>query len=249
MNGHRRRWPARGPSLLAALIGLAACSEDHGDGGAPPKGQPGACPDPAALGSDPFADCVVSFSPGPQATFGHDALPGVLLGPPRGGGEQQGGTDVASLGCGGEIVLAFDGPGLQDAAGPDLLVFENAFCSGPSGGAAGSGSCFSEPAEVAVSEDGRSWSVFPCTIEPGKAPVGCAGLRPVLSSPGNGVDPTDPLVAGGDSFDLGAVGLARARYVRLQDRTAELHGASSIYCQGAGAGFDLDALARAAVRK
>lgn len=180
--------------------------------------------------SDPFVDGVVEFEPAAPTSFGHDALPDVVLGPP-------GGTyDVASLGCGGVIVVEFDAPGVVDGPGVDLLVFENAFSTD-----------FPEPAEVAVSDDGITWAVFPCdpvTLD------GCAGLTPTLALPGSGLDPTDPAVAGGDGFDLGALAEAPAQvsFVRIRDRSAEhwdaLGGLS--YCdpgnQGAG-GFDLDALA------
>ncbi|MBM4321237.1 MAG: cell surface protein, partial [Deltaproteobacteria bacterium] len=252
MNGGAVRQPASGlrrPTtvLLLGWVLLAAsasstlsCAEDAAADKAR-AGEPSAsvCPEQAAGSSAPFADCVVHFTPGPQASFGHDQLPGVVLGPPKGGGEQQGSTDVASLGCGGEIVLAFDGPGIADGPGADLLIFENAFRYGGSGAEA---AFFAEPAEVAVSGDGLSYRTFPCTIAPGSFPVGCAGLRPVLSSPENGVAPTDAHAAGGDAFDLAELGLASARYVRLSDRTAELYGAASIYCQGASGGFDLDAM-------
>ncbi|MGH7296335.1 MAG: hypothetical protein ACRELB_15455, partial [Polyangiaceae bacterium] len=70
----------------------------------------------------------------------------------------------------------------------------------------------------------------------------CAGWHVVLSSPVDGVSPFDPAAAGGDAFDLAAVGVTHARYVRIVDRTAES-------CPEAGAdrpttnGFDLDAIA------
>ncbi|MBL9100000.1 MAG: cell surface protein [Myxococcales bacterium] len=187
---------------------------------------------PGEAASDAFADCVESFRPG-DASFGHDMLPDVVLGPPRGGGKASGGLDVASLGCDGVITLHFDDPALVDGPGPDLIVFENAFDSGSSN--------FIEPARVLVSADGVDWRAFPC--DPAQAvPRGCAGLTPVLSSPANGVDPTDPAVAGGDAFDLADVGLTRARYVRIVD-VGLAHFGQDTWCGGAGGGFDLDAVA------
>lgn len=179
---------------------------------------------------DPFADAVVEFMPAQASVFGHEDMPDIVLGPPRGT------VDVASLGCEGTIVLALDGPGIVDGPGADLIVFENAFSED-----------FPEPGEVSVSEDGVRWSVFAC--EPISLD-GCAGVRPTLALPGTGIDPTDPALAGGDAFDLAALAepLARASFVRIRDRSREHWDAVGelSYCdpgnQGAG-GFDLDAIA------
>jgi hypothetical protein len=180
-------------------------------------------------GGDPFADAVVEFMPAEDTMFGHDRLPEIVLGPPGGL------ADVASLGCEGTIVLEFDGPGIVDGPGPDLIVFENAFSED-----------FPEPGEVSVSEDGHSWSVFEC--EPISL-VGCAGVHPTLALPDTGIDATDPEVAGGDAFDLGALSnpIDQINFVRVRDRSREHWDAVGelSYCdpgnQGAG-GFDLDAI-------
>jgi hypothetical protein len=180
--------------------------------------------------SDPFADEVVTFNPAPESSFGHDRMPEVVLGPP-------GGTfDVASLGCGGEVVLRFDEPGIVDGPGVDLIVFENPFSVD-----------FPEPGEVAVSEDGEAWFVFPCAPE---TLEGCAGVTPTLAHPSSGLDPTDPAVAGGDGFDLATLPGAPSRvfFVRIRDRSSEywVTQDQGPWCdpgqQGAG-GFDLDAVA------
>ena len=153
-----------------------------------------------------------------------------MLGPPVGGGATHGGTDVVSLGSGGTIVLELDEAGIVDGDGPDLIVFENAFLVGDDPTLP-----YAEPAAVAVSEDGTSWTEFPCRSD--AYPYdGCAGWRPVLSSPENGIDPTDPALAGGDAFDLADVGVAHARFVRIRDLGLGLPAPPS-------AGFDLDAVA------
>jgi len=189
---------------------------------------------PGAETSDPFADCIDAFSPGPGATFGHSALPDIVLGAPVPGAGGGGGMDVASLGCGGTITLMFDGEGLQDRDGDDLIVFENPFATGDT--------TFAEPAQVLVSDDGDTWYGFGC--EPSGdgswPPVGCAGVSVVAPSDGD----FDPGSAGGDRFDLADVGLASARYVRLVDVT-EAHYGDSIWCAGSAGGFDLDAVAAA----
>ncbi|MCA9706779.1 MAG: cell surface protein [Myxococcales bacterium] len=189
----------------------------------------GHCSAESASTEDPFADCVEAFEPAEGVSFGHDAMPDIVLGPPQGGGERMGGTHVASLGCGGSITLHFSDPWPIDGEGPDLVVFENAFIAGSS--------TFVEPAQVLVSEDGEAWYAFPCDPS-AEDPEGCAGLSPVLD-----VDAAaDPRAAGGDAFDLADVGLEEARYLRLVDRTFE-HYQTRTWCEGAAGGFDLDAVA------
>ena len=187
-------------------------------------------PEPRSAGR--FATSVVSFTPGRCAGFGAESMPGIVLGPPRGGGSAKGSLDVLSLGTGGEIVLSFAPSVVVDGEGPDLIVFENAFLP------AGDTRPYAEPGEVSVSEDGVTWKTFACTAT---APLWgtCAGWHPVLSTPESGISPFDPTVAGGDAFDLADVGLARARFVRIKDRTTQR-------CASQGPninGFDLDAIA------
>jgi hypothetical protein len=218
--------------VLATAI-VAACSD--GDGASPI----GVDHSPIERvcdegdGDDPYADCIESFLPADDVTFGHDALPDVVLGPPQGGPAGAGSMDVASLGCGGRITLRFDAPGIVDGPGPDLLVFENAFRTGDE--------TFAEPARVLVSDDGAAWEAFECDVAGDGTwpPTGCAGIEPVLAE---GDPATDPTTAGGDAFDLADVGLGRASYVRLVDVTEEHYG-DRMWCAGVAGGFDLDAMA------
>lgn len=174
----------------------------------------------------PFAVEVVSFTPGPGAGKGQDQLPDVVLGAPHGGGENKGNVDdVLSLGKGGEIILRL-GREAADGAGPDFIVFENAFKI------AGGDTVFAEPGEVSVSDDGVAFAVFPCAPA-NPAPNGCAGEAPVLA--GDGDDATNPDTAGGDQFDLADLGLASARFIRIVDKGPGGPAPS--------AGFDLDAVA------
>jgi len=186
-----------------------------------------ACTSAEPAAPDPFADRVVAFSPGDHGGFGAGGLPGVVLGPPRGAGASAGSLDVVSLGRTGAITLGFDPPWPRDGPGPDLIVFENAFVG------------FAETATVEASADGVTWKAWPCDPATG---TGCAGVRPVASAPGNGIPPTDPDVAGGDAFDLAAIGLSEARLVRIRDTGA------NVYLANTG-GFDLDAVAVVAGRK
>lgn len=184
----------------------------------------GVCPEGDQ--DDAWADCVESFEPGPEAAFGHDALPEIVLGPPMpvGGG---GSLDVASLGCDGSITLAFDPPGIVDGPGDDLIVYENPFATGAT--------TFAEPARVLVSEDGVDWRPFACELTGvgDWPPQGCAGVTPVTLA--------EDEIEGGDAFDLADVGLAHARYVRFVDVSSAFYG-NEVWCSGEPGGFDLDAV-------
>jgi hypothetical protein len=189
----------------------------------------GACPTGPRTG--PFVHCVDELSAAPEASFGHDRMPDIVLGPPE--GDPIGGSlDVVSLGCGGDITLDFGDQGIGDGPGVDFVVFENAFEYGDE--------TFAEPAHVWVSHDGHTWSAFPCVVDAGWPPEGCAGIEPVHATADNGWA-TDPMRSGGDAFDLAELGLPWIRYVRLIDRTWQYYG-DARWC-GATGGFDLDAVA------
>lgn len=188
--------------------------------------------DGGTLSGARFATKVVSFTPGGCAGFGAGAMPNVVFGPPFGAGDAQGGLDVVSLGAGGTIVLGFDNA-IVDGPGDDFIVFENAFFAGgnPMRVAADLG-------EVSVSDDGTTWQTFPCTAT--AYPYGaCAGWHPVYSSPDNGISPVSN-EAGGDRYDLSALGVAHARFVRIRDvGSSECPSGSPLRTVG----FDLDAIA------
>jgi hypothetical protein len=200
----------------------------------------------ASVSASRFVTGVVSFMPGPCAGFGANAMPGIVEGPPVGGGSTHGSTDVVSLGNSGTIVVSFAPNAIVDGPGPDFVVFENPFwIDGDPGGV------YAEPGEVSVSDDGMTWQTYPCTptYDPSASdgtgtepPYGsCAGWHVVYSSPTNGISPFDPATAGGDAFDLADLGVKHARFVRIVDKTRE-------DCPEAGPGptsngFDLDAVA------
>lgn len=224
--------------VAATALCLAACgapADDVADADASVDVDPCAAlsdvaarPDGRVVGG-PFASRVVSFTPGEGASFGHDRMPDVALGPPHGAGDLRGGTDVVALGRGGEVVVGFEVE-IVDGPGDDFVVFENPFTV-----PGATLSYWDELGEVSVSEDGERWVTFRCDPSAGRPFTGCAGWRPVYSAPG-GSCPLDPRVSGGDAFDLATVGVARARYVRVRDlATRPLMPPSS--------GFDLDAVA------
>jgi hypothetical protein len=200
--------------------------------------------------ADPFVDAVVTSSVGTGGGGGDVAN---VVGPPHGGGAFQGSQHTFSLGLGGSIVLEFQDNVVVDGPGPDLTVFENAFLVR----GATTGPLFAEPGTVSVSADGVTFQSFPCQITTAPYYPGCAGVYPVFANaddPGApsplvpstapiatlvGVDIntfTPPAGSGGDTFDLAAVGLAVARFVKIEGGQAR-QGLAGL------AGFDLDAVA------
>lgn len=199
--------------------GSSGSGNGAGSGGAPLDLEPCA----------PYAHEVVDVSYGPDAGWGQDAMPGVVLGPPRGAGLVSGSLDVVALGNGGSITLGFGALTIVDGEGPDLIVFENPFYAGGD-----PAHPFAELATVELSADGQTWHAFDCSAT--SYPYGsCAGWNPVLANVDeNELDPTDPQVAGGEAFDLADLGLTEARFVRIVDRPDTV---------GLAGSFDLDAVA------
>jgi len=211
-------------ALIALSLLGSSCGGDAAGNGAG-RGSDEGCPGPAAR----FATAVISHEFGPGQDHGQAAFPAPVLGPPSGEGCCRGSLQVTSLGDGGFAVLEFGNTRILDGPGPDFIVFENAFLVDELDPA----SVFAELGVVSVSQDGASWASYTCeaTAHPYD---GCAGWHPVLANPEtNQIDPLDPLLAGGDPFDLADVGLEWARYVRIEDRTEP---------DDDSATFDLDAV-------
>jgi hypothetical protein len=152
-------------------------------------------------------------------------------------------NEVVSLGVGGRLVLAFDHDVVDDPRNPhgiDLIVYGNAFCADaeyPSGVASGT---FSEGGTIELSSDGVTWIAVPEAEADGGLPtLGYSDVDPYATEPG--LVPTDPArpvdpamtpasmegiawaalvaaydgAAGGTGIDLGPLGLASARFVRI----------------------------------
>jgi len=184
--------------------------------------------------SDPWLDRVHRFEPGTSAGFGADQLPFIVLGPPQGAGALQGSLDVVSLGNGGAIEVRFADNAVVDGPGDDLVIFENAFHSGDA-----SGPMFTEYAFVEVSRDGRNWLAFPDDPVTGE---GLAGREPVYANTGNAMDPLSA-EAGGDRFDIGALGLDFVIAIRITDAGSLIDDLGNHSYPGTKGGFDLDAAA------
>jgi hypothetical protein len=211
-----------------------SCGAGESDGSGGSGGSGGSAP--VAMGCDSSApgtttiSCVESFTPGKGAGFGQGRFPGIIYGPPKGAGDRSGSVDVLSLGTDGEIVVGFGGNGIVDGEGADFIVFENAFWKGGNPKYP-----FMELGEISVSEDGTTWTAFPCRQD-AKPYDGCAGWHPIYSNPCNGISSTDPATAGGEAYDLATIGVKKARFIKIVD----LHNAFG--AEGT-TGFDLDAVA------
>ena len=182
------------------------------------------------LSTDPWADVVVSFTPGTSwSGFGENFYPDNVLGPPDPDptitvySPSSKPQEILSLGHGGEIVLEFTDNVIVDGEGFDLTVFENPFYYW------GTENPFIEAGIVSVSLDGVQFVTFPYDINTFE---GFAGVTPTMDNQ----HPTDPEVSGGDSFDLADVMLPYARFVKITD-------AGDIILEGPYNGdFDLDAV-------
>jgi hypothetical protein len=205
-----------------------------------------------------FATGIVNFT---QGTGTGTFVPTNALGGPRGGGMTSGSLDVCSLGFGGALTLSFDVT-LADGPGADLTVFENPITF--------AGQVFSEAAFVEVSTDGVHFARFPNRYAgpptglsgftaPWGTYSGLTGCIPVRADVvGNSIDPLDPVVSGGEAFDLaalapdplvasGAVDLAAIHFVRLVDvqNGVGLDSFGNVIWDNAGAAgsADIDAVA------
>jgi hypothetical protein len=189
-------------------------------------------PDGGEIAADRFITSVVDVTYGPCAGFGQGGMPDVVYGPPVGGGLTAGSTDVVSLGVGGSITVGFLPNAIVDGPGVDFVVFENPFEVGGN-----PNDIYAEPGIVSVSDDGVTWTDFPCTATQGNTPYGmCGGWHPVVSKPG-GVSPVNYPASGGDGYDLSDIGVAHARYVKITD-----HAGETCVPEWISAGFDLDAI-------
>lgn len=173
---------------------------------------------------------------GTNGGFSSHLFPAIVYGLP-----QDGGTHVVSFGGGGYLLIILNDYIIVDGPGVDFTIFENAIESELFGN-------FAERAQVLVSEDDVNYFPFPCNaFDPNEVYEGCAGVNPVFPL----ANPLDPLVSGGDSFDIAAVGLAQAKYIVITDMNTcdpsdptYYTSGGDILCGFSGQqGFDLDAMA------
>lgn len=167
-------------------------------------------------------DTVRRFVPGVGQNAGQGPVffpSNIFTGPDPSGTVDKPSTDprfICSLGMGGVIEVGFTRAVVVDGPGPDFVVYENAF-------AYGNGRVYAEPAIVSVSRDGHTWTPFACEV--GSTLAGCAGVTPLR----------------GDMFDLADVGIDSVRWIRIEDRTADvLANRAHPFYDPTLTGFDLD---------
>jgi len=209
----------------------------------------------------PFATEVVSYTAGSNVPAGYDD-PTSSLGSPQRAPDSFGditpfnspytADQVVSIGAGGELVVRFDHQVADDSLNPyglDLLIYGNAFLGMDyDTGLADGTLVFSEPARVAVSQDGTTWfdaavfgdALFP-TLAYSTNPNGPFG--PGGSNPTSYTRPVDPSLTpasfagldinqvaalyggggGGAGIDLAALGLPWIEYVRVWQPAGDVY--------------------------
>jgi hypothetical protein len=173
-----------------------------------------------------------------SANFSGGGSTDLILGGPRGKGEDQGSSHVLSLGTSGIVTVAFDVT-IINGPGKDFIIFENPFSILDQYGEP-TGMVFAELVYIEVSTDGINFARFPSTsitADPVSSYQGIypenvtnlAGVHPVYANvDNNDLDPFDPDEAGGDAFDLedlcnhplvqnGLVDLHDINYLRIID--------------------------------
>lgn len=219
--------------------------------------------------ADPWADAVVAHVAGSNPSPGYTD-PSTVLGEPArmsGAGIDPSvvspfasawmPTELLSIGSGGEVVVRFDEPVVDDSANPfgiDLIVFGNAFYVDQIPGAGVVGGLFSEGGTIEVSPDGITWTLVPGAEADGGFPtMGWIDAGPYDELPGREptdfTRPVDPSIepsglagttypqllelydgsGGGTSIDLAPLGLESIRFVRIRST--------------GGAGIEIDAFA------
>lgn len=155
--------------------------------------------------------------------------------------------EIVSIGVGGSLVVRFDHDVLDDARNPfgiDLIVFGNSFFTDVGAGAGVVGGIAAEGGRVFVSADGVQWTAVRGLDADGLFPtLGYLDATPYATVAGQvpsdftrPVDPSitmgeiagvgyDALLAaydgsgGGAGIDIGALGLASVRFVRIDGPT------------------------------
>lgn len=194
-----------------------------------------------AVHADPFADAVVSYTPGVGVGAGFDDPAAALGSPTRftspsspfGGAVTPfnsafGPGELVTIGEGGSLVVSFDEPVTDDASNPfgiDLLIFGNSFAGLDFGTRLATGGVFSEGGVIEVSANGVDFVTVPGLDADGSFPT--LGYQDVTEPfPGDpGLVPTSFTKPVDPSLDL--TGLSTAQIAAAYDGS------------GGGVGIDL----------
>jgi hypothetical protein len=176
----------------------------------------------SAFGADPWADRVVSYTPGADVGAGYDDATRALGSPTRVNffgdtvtpfNTPYWSTDLVTVGRGGSLTVAFDEAVTDDALNPfgiDLLIFSNQFyVTNAQGRVAG---LFSEGGSIELSADGNTWTLLTgLSAEGGFATNGFVDTIDLQFGSDVGTIPTDFTRPVDPSFD--PFGLTRQQVV------------------------------------
>jgi len=179
-------------------------------------------------GPNRYVSKIIEFNIGENQHPSYTDSFKVLKGP-KGLGRDEGSLDVLSLGVNGSIILGFDVK-ITNGPGNDFIVFENPLYK------YNSDKVYAELMFVEVSTDGTNYVRFPSISKTTKSGIiypndviNLAGVNPVYANVDkNDINPYDPIVAGGDAFDLdilfddskvksGLVDIDNINYIKLID--------------------------------
>lgn len=217
---------------------------------------PAACVTIVVGGADPWADTVITYDPGRNAADGFTDPTTAIGEPERFTGEgifpsvvspfnpPFGIEEIVSIGGGGQLVLAFDEPVLDDPNNPfgiDLLIFGNTgFIDAAWPNGVVDGMFGNDGGTIEISPDGENWTAVPKLVADGLWPtVGYLDSGPYDELPGSlttefthplnpqltfddvlGLDYAELLglydgSGGGIGIDLGMLGLEAISFVRI----------------------------------
>jgi hypothetical protein len=133
-------------------------------------------------------------------------------------------SDFLPLGNGGSVVYEIEDGEIIDGDGPDFVVYgDSPLTKGIK----------TATVEVAERDAPGAYVEFQCdSVNPPF--MGCAGVHPVDRSHSK-----DPVMEGGDPFDLAKIGVKRAKFIRITDTSDNKNSASVKYADG----FNLDSIA------
>lgn len=185
--------------------------------------------------SQGFIDTVYSFTPGEGQSAGQSSLyfPENIFGAPSIYAERNIAEirpeEILSLGLGGEIILGVRNGFISNGEGDDFTIFENAFEINFNK------KMYAEPAIVSVSLDSVEWFTFDFDLD---SLTGLAGTNYTIGNNPN----SEYGFSGGNSFDLGELGLEKIKYIKLKDTTEYiLNNLEHNNYDPTLSGFDLDA--------
>jgi len=151
------------------------------------------------------------------------------FGKPEGAGISASSADVIEIGD-NAIIFAFDERKCVNQPGADFVVFTSAKYRSSDKPQDYDASAWRDmtPAKVAVSMDGQTWSNFAATEnnayntnDPRHYEGYWAGINPTIANSVNNLN-VEFASAGGDRFDLSAIGMDEIRYIKIEGKGCKI---------------------------